>query len=60
MGSKIEKLVARGNVKIVKGENTSYSDEATYLGADKKIILTGKPRLVLYSTDDLKGVMTGE
>ncbi len=60
MGSKIEKLVARGNVKIVKGENTSYSDEATYLSADKKIILTGKPRLVLYSTDDLKGVMTGE
>jgi len=59
MGSKIEKLVARGNVKIVKGENTSYSDEATYLSSDKKIILTGRPRLVLYSTDDLKGAMTG-
>ncbi len=59
MGSNIDKLVARGNVKIVKGENTSYSDEATYLSAEKKIILTGKPRLVLYSTDDLKGALTG-
>jgi LPS export ABC transporter protein LptC len=59
MGSKIEKLVARGNVKIIKGENISYSDEATYLSADKKIILTGKPKLVLYSTDDLKSAFSG-
>ncbi len=60
MGSKIEKLVARGNVKIVKGDNTSYSDEATYLAAEKKIVLTGKPRLVLYSTDDMKGALGGD
>lgn len=53
MGAKIDKIVARGNVKIIKGENVSYSDEATYTAADKKIILTGKPKLVIFSTEDL-------
>ncbi|MCM8762793.1 MAG: LPS export ABC transporter periplasmic protein LptC [Candidatus Omnitrophica bacterium] len=49
----IDKIVAKGNVKIVRGENTSYSQEATYLAKDKKIILTGKPKLVIYSTEGL-------
>jgi len=53
MGSKIEKIVSRGNVKIVRGENTSYSDEAVYTAADKKIVLSGKPKLIIYSTEDL-------
>jgi len=51
--NKIDKIVARGNVKIVRGENTSYSDEAVYSAADKKIILNGRPKLVLYSTEGL-------
>ena len=53
LGSKIEKIIARGNVKIVRGENISYSDEAIYSELDKKIILKGQPRLVIYSTEDL-------
>lgn len=53
MGSKIEKIIARGNVKIVRGENISYSDEAIYSEADKKIILKGQPRLVIYSTEGI-------
>lgn len=53
MGTKIEKIVAKGNVKIIKGENLSYSEEATYTGADKKIVLTGRPKLVIYSTEDI-------
>jgi LPS export ABC transporter protein LptC len=53
MGSKIEKIVSRGNVKIVRGENTSYSDEAVYTAADKKIVLSGKPKLIIYSTEGL-------
>lgn len=53
MGAKIEKIVARGNVKITKGQNISYSDEAVYTAFDKKILLTGKPKLVIYSTEDL-------
>ena len=53
MGSKIDKIVARGNVKITRGENVSYSDEATYTAADKKIILSGTPKLIIYSTEEM-------
>ena len=53
MGSSIEKIVARGNVKIVRGQNVSYSDEAIYNAADKKITLNGRPRLILYSTEGM-------
>lgn len=52
MGSKIEKIVARGNVKIIRGDNISYSDEAVYTASDKKITLLGKPKLIIYSTED--------
>jgi len=48
-GNKIDKIVARGNVKITKGENVSYSEEATYNAVDRKITLSGKPRLIIYS-----------
>ena len=48
-GSKIDKIVARGNVKIVRGENVSYSDTATYTAADNKIVLSGRPQLIIYS-----------
>ena len=54
MGSRIDKIVARGNVKIIRGENVSYSDEAVYNAVDKKIILSGRPRLVIYSTQEFK------
>lgn len=53
MNSKIDKIIARGNVRIVSGENVSYSDEATYSALDKKITLSGKPKLVFYSTEGL-------
>jgi LPS export ABC transporter protein LptC len=53
MNSSVEKIIARGNVKIVRGENVSYSDEATYSGADRKIMLSGNPKLVIYSTEGM-------
>jgi len=54
MGSKIDKIIARGNVKVVRGENISYSEEAIYTASDRKIILSGRPRLIIYSSEDLK------
>ena len=51
----IKTIVAEGNVKIKRGDNTSYSDKATYIEADKKIVLTGQPKLVLYQEGDLQG-----
>jgi LPS export ABC transporter protein LptC len=44
----IDKLVAQGNVKIVRGENTSYSDGLIFTGADKRLVLTGRPKLVMF------------
>lgn len=52
VGTKIEKIIARGNVKIVRGENVSYSEEAIYTASDRKIVLVGSPKLIIYSTED--------
>jgi LPS export ABC transporter protein LptC len=55
MGNQIDKIVARGNVKIIRGENVSYSDEAVYSSVTRKITLSGKPKLVLYTSKDAAG-----
>ena len=53
MSSSINKIVSEGNVRIVRGENISYSQEAIYTAADKKIILTGRPQIVIYQTENM-------
>jgi len=53
MGTSIDKIIARGNVKIIQGENITYAQEAQYTALDKKIVLTGRPKLVIYSTEGL-------
>jgi len=40
-------VVARGNVRIVNGENVTYSDKAIYLVDEGKVILPKRPRLVI-------------
>jgi LPS export ABC transporter protein LptC len=49
----VKKIICVGKVKIVKGENTSYSQQAIYTLSDKKLTLIGKPKLVLYSEGEL-------
>lgn len=56
---KILYIKSSGNVKIVKGENTSYSDEAVYSASDKKMTLTGRPRLVIHSQEKLIDAPSG-
>lgn len=51
MSNSINRIVSEGNVRIVRGENISYSQEAIYTAADKKIILTGRPQIVIYQTE---------
>lgn len=60
MGSNIDKIIARGNVRVVQGENTSYSTEATYSAKDGKVILTGRPKLVIASMEDFKDASLGD
>lgn len=52
MGNSIDRIIARGNVRIMRGENVSYSDEAMYKSLDKKITLLGSPRLIIYSAEE--------
>jgi len=53
VGSSIDKIICRENVRIVRGENTSYSEEAIYTSASKTIVLTGRPKLIMYSTKEM-------
>ncbi|MBN2120646.1 MAG: LPS export ABC transporter periplasmic protein LptC [Candidatus Omnitrophica bacterium] len=48
----IDKIVAEGNVRIIRGKDTSYSEKATYDPAKKKVVLEGSPRLVIFPDED--------
>ena len=45
---KVRDIMAEGNVKITRGDNTTFSDKATYIEGEKKVVLSGKPKLVIY------------
>jgi hypothetical protein len=45
--------------RIRRGENITYSDKATYISADKKIVLSGQPKLVIYQEGDLQANFMG-
>ncbi|MCX7927752.1 MAG: LPS export ABC transporter periplasmic protein LptC [Candidatus Omnitrophica bacterium] len=45
--SKVEKIIARQNVRITKDGNCSFSNEAIYTLKDKKLVLSGSPQLVI-------------
>lgn len=53
MGSQVDRIKAIGNVTIIRGENISHSEEAIYNASDKKITLSGKPKLVIYTAQDM-------
>ncbi|MDD5408602.1 MAG: LPS export ABC transporter periplasmic protein LptC [Candidatus Omnitrophica bacterium] len=53
MSSSINKIVAQGNVRILRGENTSFSQGAVYTALDKRIVLTGRPQIEIYQTENL-------
>ncbi|MDD5282207.1 MAG: LPS export ABC transporter periplasmic protein LptC [Candidatus Omnitrophica bacterium] len=53
MSSSVNKIIAQGNVRILRGENTSFSQEAVYTALDKRIVLTGRPQIEIYQTENL-------
>jgi len=53
MSSSINKIVSQGNVRILRGDNTSYSQEAVYTALDKKMVLTGRPQIEIYQTENM-------
>lgn len=44
---RIKSVIAKGNVKIVNGDNVTYSDRAIYLVDQGRIILPNRPKLVI-------------
>lgn len=46
---KIKQIVAEGNVKIIKDQNVTYAQKAVYLAEEKKVVLSGRPKLVIVS-----------
>jgi len=53
MASSIKKIIAQGNVRILRGENTTYSQEAIYDAVNKKITLTGRPQIIIYQAENI-------
>jgi len=49
---KVEQTVCLGNVVIIQGENTTHSDKAVFHVATQKLILSGKPKLIMITNDE--------
>jgi hypothetical protein len=59
-GGSIETIIARGDVIVTRGEDVSHSAEAVYRAAEQRIILTGRPEIILYpSPSEARGAPTG-
>ena len=43
----ISKLVCSANVVIEQGENQTFADKAVYDAVTKKLVLSGRPKLIL-------------
>jgi len=50
--NQIKNIIASGNVRIIKGDNISFSQEAIYEPEEKKLILKGSPRLIIYPEEE--------
>jgi len=44
---RVKCVVARGNVKIINGQNVTYSEKAIYLVDQGRVILPNRPKLVI-------------
>ena len=48
----IKELVCLGHVAITMGGNTTYSEKAVYRQEDQKMVLSGRPKLILMTEGD--------
>jgi len=49
---KVNDIVAEGHVKITQRENVAYGDNAKYNEADKKVSISGSPKIVIAQEGD--------
>ncbi len=50
--NQIKEMVCTGNVSIIQGQNNTFSDRAVYNAVDKKLTLSGNPKLIFYTEGD--------
>ncbi len=43
----IKEMICTGNVILIRGENKSFSDKAVYDGTQRRLTLSGRPKLIL-------------
>ncbi len=55
---KLIKIICTGNVRVNQGENNTFSQKAVYLAKERKVILSGEPKLVIYA-EEMGGVLGG-
>jgi lipopolysaccharide export system protein LptA len=53
-GERIEKIIARGKVRLIQGDRTAEGDEAIFFSEDRKIVLTGNP-VIRQARDHISG-----
>jgi len=58
----LKTVVAEGNVRIVRGGDTTTAERSRYTAADKRIVLEGRPKLIFFQQegeDIFQGMGTG-
>ncbi len=48
----IKNMICTGHVVIIRGANQSFADKAVYNGAEKRLTLSGRPKLILVTEGD--------
>lgn len=49
---KIQDLICLGHVEIVQGENQTFADKAVYKANEQKLVLSGRPKLIMLTEDN--------
>jgi LPS export ABC transporter protein LptC len=49
----LKKVVCKGNVMITRGKDVTYADLLTYLPGEGRVILEGRPKIVIRDTEGL-------
>lgn len=48
----IREMICTGHVVIIRGANQSFADKAVYSGTERKLTLSGRPKLILVTEGD--------
>ena len=52
----IFKVVAEGDVRVVREEDSTFSERAVYTTADQKIVLLGKPKIFIHADEEIDNI----